>query len=476
MSSILWHFLGGASAVTGSRHLLELPESRLLFDCGLVQGARQEAEEANKTLGFDPLAVDAMVLSHAHIDHCGNIPSMTRQGYRGPIHVTKATGDLVPIMLRDSAHIQEADAAYLNQKTSRRGMPKVEPLYTIDDAEAAIPLLRPHDYRQPVSLPGGVTLTHVDAGHVLGAALALLEIPRPPAPPLRVALAFDLGRYNIPLLSNPEQLRDIDVLVIESTYGNRLHANVANARADLRDAILPVLQRGGKVLIPCFAFERTQEIIYHLSHLRRAGVLPRVPIYVDSPMATAITRVFESNPDFLDGEARALLAAEGSLLSPDWIAFAETVDESRAITASHEPAIVIAASGMCENGRIRHHLKHGIENPLNRILLVGYQALNTLGRRLQNGDKKVPIFGDEFTVRAEVQSLHAFSAHADKLELFRYVRDARPRHVFLVHGEQDSRDALAERIREQLPAVTVHLPANGDTADFAALARPAAAP
>ena len=275
--------------------------------------------------------------------------------------------------------------------------------------------------------------------------------------------------HNIPLLANPEQLRDLDILVIESTYGNRLHANVSNARADLRDAILPVLQRGGKVLIPCFAFERTQEIIYHLSHLRAAGELPRVPIYVDSPMATAITRVFESNPDFLDDEARALMDRDGSLLTPDWIAFAESVDESKAITASREPSIVIAASGMCENGRIRHHLKHGIENPLNRILLVGYQAVNTLGRRLQNGDKRVPIFGDEFTVRAEVQSLHAFSAHADKLELFRYVRDARPRHVFLVHGEQDSRDALADRLREQLPSLSVHLPSNGDTLDLATL-------
>jgi metallo-beta-lactamase family protein len=464
-----WSFLGGTSSVTGSRHLLDLPGARILFDCGLFQGTRKEAEEANKTLGFDPATVDAMVLSHAHVDHCGNIPSMTRQGYRNPIHMTSATADLLPIMLRDSAHIQEADAAYLNQKTSRRGMPKVSPLYTMADAEAAIPLIQPHPYLEPVELPGGLSLTHVDAGHVLGAALALLHIPRPSAPPLRVALAFDLGRYNLPLLNDPVQIENVDVLIVESTYGNRLHAPAANAPADLRDAIAPVLDRGGKVLIPCFALERTQEILFHLANLREAGELPRVPVYVDSPMAAAITQVFEKNYAELDADALSLRSRTGAVVAHDWITFASTIDESKAITASRQPSIVLAASGMCENGRIRHHLKHGIENPLNRILLVGYQAVNTLGRRLLNGDKKVQIFGDEFNVRAEVLSLHAFSAHADKLELLRYIRRARPKHVFLVHGEQESRDALAEMLARHLPSAGIHLPSNGDTVDFTTL-------
>ena len=464
-----WSFLGGTSSVTGSRHLLDLPGARILFDCGLFQGTRKEAEEANKTLGFNPATVDAMVLSHAHVDHCGNIPSMTRQGYRNPIHMTSATADLLPIMLRDSAHIQEADAAYLNQKTSRRGMPKVSPLYTMADAEAAIPLIQPHPYLEPVELPGGLSLTHVDAGHVLGAALALLHLPRPSAPPLRVALAFDLGRYNLPLLNDPVQIENVDVLVVESTYGNRLHAPAANAAADLRDAIAPVLARGGKVLIPCFALERTQEILFHLANLREAGELPRVPVYVDSPMAAAITQVFEKNYAELDADALSLRSRTGAVVAHDWITFASSIDESKAITASKRPAIVLAASGMCENGRIRHHLKHGIENPLNRILLVGYQAVNTLGRRLLNGDKTVQIFGDTFSVRAEVLSLHAFSAHADKLELLRYIRRARPKHVFLVHGEPESRAALAEMLARHLPSAGIHLPSNGDTVDFTTL-------
>lgn len=468
---IQWSFIGGASEVTGSRHLLDLGDAKLLFDCGLYQGTRQVAEEFNSSLGFDPAEVDAMVLSHAHIDHCGNIPSMTRHGWRGPIHMTKATADLFPIMLRDSAHIQEADAAYLNQKTSRRGMPKVQPLYTMKDAEAAIPLVRPHHYYEPVDLPGGVRLIHVDAGHVLGAALAALDIPRtdPAQPPLRVALAFDLGRYNLPLLNNPVQIESPDILIIESTYGNRLHAPAANAQADLLEAILPPLRRGGKALIPCFAFERTQEILFHLAALRESGALPPVPVYVDSPMATAITEVFEQNHGYLDPEAADLRRTKGNILTHDWVTFTASIDESKAITASDRPAIVIAASGMCENGRIRHHLKHGIENPKNRIILVGYQAVNTLGRRLQNGEKSVYIFGDLFSVKAEVISLHAFSAHADKLELFRYARKARARHVFLVHGEQESREAFATMIRTNLPDTQVHLPTNGDIVDFESL-------
>ena len=467
---IHWSFIGGASEVTGSRHLLDTGEAKLLFDCGLYQGKRELSNEFNASLGFDPACVDAMVLSHAHIDHCGNIPSLTRKGWRGPIHMTKATGDLVPIMLRDSARIQEADAAYLNQKTSRRGLPKVTPLYTTQDAEAAIPLIRTHHYYEPVDLPGGVRLIHVDAGHVLGAALASLDIPRSDGrPPLRVALAFDLGRYNLPLLNDPVQLEDPDVLIVESTYGNRLHAPAANARADLRDAIVPALERGGKALIPCFAFERTQEILFHLAALRDSGDLPRVPVYVDSPMAHAITKVFEDNHGYLDTNARYLQREHGSVLVRDWITFTETIDESKAITSSNKPAIVIAASGMCENGRIRHHLKHGIENPKNRIILVGYQAIDTLGRRLQNGEKQVYIFGDLFQVQAEVMCLHAFSAHADKLELFRYIRKANPRHIFLVHGEPDSREALAAMLRTNLHTENVYLPKNGDRIDFEAL-------
>ena len=467
-----WHFLGGADQVTGSKHLLEFDDARILFDCGMFQGRRKEANEINKTLGFDPAEIDAMVLSHAHIDHCGNIPTLVQKGYPKAVHATSATADLLPIMLRDSAHIQEADAAYLNQKTNRRGQPPVVPLYTLADVEAALKLIRPHDYNEPVPLPGGVVVTHVDAGHILGAALALVEIPKPGGDYLRIALAFDLGRRNLPLLHNPVQLQDVDILISESTYGDRLHDNALNAREELRDGIVRALGRGGKVLIPTFALGRAQEIVYHLVQLRDRGEIPSVPVFVDSPMAQAIAGVFEKNADYLDDESHVLRGQVGSVVKPDWLTFTESVEESKSITSSKTPSIVIAASGMCEHGRILHHLKHGIENEKNLILLVGYQAENTLGRRIQNGEKKVRIFGDEFALKAEVQTLHSFSAHADRLELFRYVRDAKPKKVFLVHGEQSQRESFARLLQEQLH-MDVSLPANGEVVDLSSFLGPA---
>jgi metallo-beta-lactamase family protein len=460
-----WHFLGGADQVTGSKHLLETDSARILFDCGMFQGRRKEANEINQTLGFDPATLDAMVLSHAHIDHCGNIPVLAKNGYRNPVHATSATVDLLPIMLRDSAHIQESDAAYLNQKSNRRGLPPVVPLYTLADADAALKLSRPHAYNERIELPGGISFTHVDAGHILGAALARIEVPRSGLAPLRIALAFDLGRHNLPLLQDPVQIRDVDILISESTYGDRLHDNALNAREDLRVAINRALGRGGKVIIPTFALERAQEVIYHIAHLRDRGEIPKVPVYVDSPMAHAVTAVFEKNPGYFDEEYHELRGRVGSVVTPDWLTFTESVDESKAITSSDKPSIVLSASGMCEHGRILHHLKHGIGNDKHIVLLVGYQAVYTLGRRLQNGDKKVRIFGDEFTVKAEVETLHSFSAHADRLELFRYIKDAKPRKVFLVHGEQDQRESFARLLRDQLH-LDVALPANGETVDL----------
>lgn len=470
-----WQFLGGADTVTGSKHLLEFDDARILFDCGLFQGRRKEAAEINKSLGFAPGDIDAMVLSHAHIDHCGNIPTLAKTGYAKAIHATAATADLLPIMLRDSAHIQEADAAYLNQKSNRRGLPRVEPLYTLADAEAALKLLRPHDYNEPLPLPGGIVVTHVDAGHILGAALALVEIPYNGGDFLRIALVFDLGRRNLPLLHDPVQLQDIDIVIAESTYGDRLHDNALNAREDLREAIVRALDRGGKVLIPTFALGRAQEIIYHLVQLRDRGQIPPVPVYVDSPMAHAIAGVFEKNFEYLDDESNALRSHLGSVVKPPWLTFTESVEESKAITSSKQPAIVIAASGMCEHGRILHHLKHGIENERNLVLLVGYQAENTLGRRIQNREKKVRIFGDEFALKADVQTLHSFSAHADRLELFRYIRDTKPRKVFLVHGEQTQRESFARLLGEQLH-LDVALPRNGETVDLSAFLVPHPAP
>jgi metallo-beta-lactamase family protein len=306
----------------------------------------------------------------------------------------------------------------------------------------------------------------VGPGQILGAPPRPLEIPRPGQAPLRVALVFDLGRYNLPLLNDPVQIEDVDILISESTYGNRHHEDARNEGEDLRAAVTRTLARGGKVLIPTFALGRAQEIIYLIAQLRERGDIPDVPVYLDSPMAQAISRVFENSKTYLDEDYHALRKRMGSIMTAKWLTFTESVEESKAITSSDKPSIVLAASGMCEHGRILHHLKHGIENDRNIVLLVGYQAVHTLGRRLQNGDKTVRIFGDEFAVKAEVESLHSFSAHADRTELLRYVRGARPRQVFLVHGEQDQRESFGTLLRDELH-LDVHLPVNGEVVDFA---------
>jgi metallo-beta-lactamase family protein len=462
---IRWHFLGGADTVTGSKHLLDVDGARTLVDFGMFQGRRAESEALNRAIPVDPRSIDAVVLSHAHIDHCGCLPLLVKGGFTGPIHTTRATAELVEIMLRDSARIQEADAAYLNQKTSRQGLPPVDPLYTAKEAEAVLPLLVPHDYHEEIALPGGVKALQFDAGHVLGSALTRLEIPRAGREPLVLALAFDLGRRGVPLLNDPEPVGPADVLVSETTYGNRLHTPASEARQELGEAISAALARGGKVIIPSFALERTQELVYHLSKLRETGAIPPVPVYIDSPMSVAITRVFERNVGLLDGEAKALHAEKGQVVTPPFIRMIETIEDSKAITSSTEPSITLSASGMCENGRIRHHLKHGIENPANMVLLVGFQAVNTLGRKLQNGEKRVRIFGDEFKVAAEIRTLGAFSAHADKIELYRYAREVRPKVAYLVHGEEKSRKAFSQLLRTQLKVET-HCPFRGETADL----------
>ncbi|MDR0994291.1 MAG: MBL fold metallo-hydrolase [Verrucomicrobiota bacterium] len=463
-----WHFLGGTSEVTGSKHILETQQARILFDCGLFQGRRKQADEINHTLDFTVESIDAMVLSHAHIDHCGNIPTLAKRGYRNPVHATSATADLLPVMLRDSAHIHESDAAYLNQKTNRKGLPPIIPLYTLEDAEASFPLLRVHQYNEPIELPGGIRLTHVDAGHILGAALALIEVPREGRAPLRIGYAVDLGRHNLPLLEDPVQMTDLDVLICESTYGGREHGDALDAEAALGDAINRTIARGGKVLLPTFALERAQEIIYHISSLRAKNVIPDVPVFMDSPMAQALSTIFEKNHTYFDAEYKALHKQVGSVITPPWLTFTATVDESKSITSSKEPSIVLAASGMAEHGRILHHLKHGIEDEKNLVLFVGYQAANTLGRRLINGESPVRIFGDMFDVGAEIGVINAFSAHAGRSELRDYIQKARPKQVFLVHGEQEQREALAKLVQDEL-RIPVALPNNGDVVDFDAL-------
>jgi len=458
------HFLGGADTVTGSMHMVEANGFRVLRDAGLFQGRREESRLINRNPGVDPGTLDALILSHAHIDHCGNLPTLCAMGYRNPVHATRATTKIAAIMLRDSAFIQMQDSAYLNQKTSRKGKPAIEPLYTPQDAESAIRLFRGHDYRQPFEPAPGIRIEDYDAGHILGASLSYMTLQEGSGT-CRLGFAVDLGRHHLPLIRDPVQMPPVDVLVMESTYGNRLHGKAENAREQLRQVLERTWNRGGKVLIPAFALERAQELVYHISSLMLEGLIPKFKVYIDSPMAAAVTRVFDEHQEYLDDEYHEIRRDMGCLMCPPWIQATASVDESKRVTSSTEPCAVIAASGMCEHGRILHHLKHGIEDARNTIAIVGYQADHTLGRRLVEQQREVKIFGDVFERQAEVSVLDSFSAHADRNDLIDYASKSGARSIYLVHGEQEPREALAKTLRAQL-GVHVGLPCRGDAVEL----------
>jgi len=451
-------FFGGVETVTGTKYLIQANGSQVLRDYGMFQGRRKEARKINENVPVDLENVDAMVLSHAHIDHCGMIPILAKHAYSKPIYATRVTRDLCEIMLRDAAHIQEQDAAYLNQKTNRKGFKPVIPMFTTEDAEAALKLFHGVGY-ETITVAPGIQVSFIEAGHILGSAMNVFTL-REGDKKVRLGIAVDMGRHDLPIVREPETMADIDVLVIESTYGDRVHANAVEADAQLYEVVQATLDKGGKVLIPSFALERAQEIIFHLAKIFSSGKLPEVPVYVDSPMADAITHVFNESSHYMNDEFHELRAKIGEVMRPPWVKFTSSVEESRAVTDSKDPCIVIAASGMCEYGRILHHLKHGIENPANTIVIVGFQAAHTLGRRLVEGIDEVKIFGDTFKRQAEVKVLNAFSAHADRNDLLAYVRKVKPRKVCLVHGEQMQRETLAEAILEENLAEEVLLPMN----------------
>jgi metallo-beta-lactamase family protein len=456
-------FLGGADTVTGSQHMVEANGQRLLRDCGLYQGRRKIANRINREFLFDPTALDAMVLSHAHIDHCGNIPSAVKEGYAGPIHATTATAKLCEVMLMDAARIQEQDAEYLNKKSSRKGYPQVEPLYQTEDAFAALQLFKGHRYHTDQEIIPGVACHSLEAGHILGSELSVLDVEEK-GRRVRVGFAVDLGRHDLPIIRDPEPMGHVDVLLLESTYGNRYHGDIHEADDELARIIRLAEEKGGKVLIPSFALERTQEILFHIASLYREQRAPRLPVYVDSPMATALTRIFARFGQYMDDEFQELRET-GRIFEADWVHFVGSVKESKELTASQKPAIVISASGMCEHGRILHHLKAGISDPRTTVVIVGYQAEHTLGRRLVEQQEEVRIFGETYKRKAQVNVINAFSAHADRNDLLAYVREVRPDKTFLVHGEEVPRQALAATIREE-GLSEVYLPKRGDAVDL----------
>jgi metallo-beta-lactamase family protein len=457
-------FMGAAQTVTGSQHLISVNGSRVLLDCGLFQGKRREAYERNRNLPFDAASIDTLVLSHAHIDHSGNIPNLVRSGFQGTIYSTFATRDLCSAMLRDSAHIQEQDTAYANKKRARKGQPPMEPIYTYDDAIASLEHFVSVGYDRPVPVAPGAQCTFLDAGHILGAAIVFLEIEES-GQKTRLLFSGDLGRVDMPILRDPTPAPEADVLLIESTYGNRLHKPREEAEEKLRRLIGEACSNGGKVIIPAFSVGRTQEIVYGLHRLTLAGQLPDVPIFVDSPLAVNVTEVFRLHPECYDEEIRAFMNHDRH---PDPFGFSRlryvrSVEASKEINALQGPAVIISASGMCEAGRVQHHLKHNITDPNSVVLIVSWQAPHTLGRRLIERQKVVKIFGEEFPLRARVESINGYSAHADRNGLLGWAEPiARGlRHAFVVHGDPEPAAALAEGLR-QVGAPNVSVPGQGD--------------
>jgi metallo-beta-lactamase family protein len=440
-------FLGAVRTVTGSMHLLSVNDAQLLLDCGLFQGSRKESFERNRKLPFDATTVDSLILSHAHIDHSGNIPSLVKNGFKGNIYATPATRDLCSAMLRDAGHIQESDAQYINNKRARQGLPPVEPLYTVEDATNSLRYFVSIGYGRPLQVAPGVTLTFRDAGHILGSAITVLDI-EDGGTTSRLIFTGDLGRKEIPILKDPEPVENADYLITESTYGSRVHDPFEASTTELRNVIIDTYRQGGKVIVPAFSVGRTQELVYALHRLTEARKIPDLPIFVDSPLSVNVTEIFRLHPECYDEEVNEFLATahRRDPFGFHRLTYVRSTERSKELNFLREPAVIISASGMCEAGRILHHLKNNVEDPRNTVLIVGWQAPHTLGRRLVERQATVKIFGEEYSLKAKVETINGFSAHADRNELLDYARQLgakRLKSVFVVHGEEASSQALA---------------------------------
>ena len=436
---------GAAQVVTGSCHRVETEEFNFLIDCGMFQGGKELARRNYTPFDFNPKDLDFMILTHGHIDHCGLIPKLVKQGFSGKIYTSPATADLVPIMLRDAAFIQEKDTEHENKRRTREGLPSRDPLYTMEDAEKVLPLVSPLEYKTPLSLGDSLEFILQDAGHVIGSAIVELLITEK-RNLRKIVFSGDLGQNDVPIIEDPTLIEKADYIFIESTYGDRLHDTRFPRDKQLLDIIKKTINRGGKVFIPSFALERTQELLYTLSELQTAnGDFPNVPIYLDSPLAIKITEVFKNHSEVYDAQAKA--RKDHPFSFPNLKCTPETED-SKDISKSDDPSIVIAGSGMCTAGRIRHHIRHGIENPKNTVLFVGYQAPGSLGRVLLDGVKEIRMMGRLFDVKAEIQRIGSFSAHADQNGLTQWLQAFKPKpdKVFLVHGEEKSIENFSKHL------------------------------
>ena len=454
-------FWGAAQTVTGSMHQITAGGKRILLDCGLFQGHRSEGIERNRNFPFRAKDIDAVILSHAHIDHCGNLPNLVRRGFSGPIYCTPATRALAAVMLGDAAKIQMEDAAYLNRKRNK-DEPKIEPIYDGRDVFRTLHRLQAVRYGARFSVGKGIEGTFCDAGHLLGSAMVHLKIESPSG---ERSLTFtgDIGRIGLPILRDPDPVPPCDFLICESTYGGHFHEPVEETAERLGEVVRRTIERRGKVIIPAFAVGRTQTVVYFLHQLINAGKLPKIPMFVDSPMATRATEVFHAHPECFDDETATLFAAHPDLFGDQRVRYIESVHESVALNRNTDPCVIISASGMCEAGRVLHHLKHNLDNPNNTILIVGFQAEHTLGRRLVERRPEVRVLGQMIPVRAEIVTLNGLSSHADHGDLIRMLTPlaGKTERVRLVHGEPPRAEALATALRS-LGFADVGVPARGD--------------
>ena len=444
------HFLGAAKTVTGSMHLLEINQHRLLLECGLYQGRRKESFQRNRNFPFSPQKIDAVILSHAHIDHSGNLPNLVKQGYQGPIYTTHATAHLDNIMLMDSGYIHEKDAEYLNKKRVKQGKPLIEPLYTKEDAARVAPLFSGVNYDSDFQPVPGVTARLVDAGHILGSAAVVLDIEEN-SRSYRLWFSGDIGRPGLLLLKDPVLPSKADYLIMESTYGDTKKRDPEAAFTELREVVQRTIDRNGRVIIPAFAVGRTQELVYGLHKMIENGDIPEIPVFVDSPLAIRASQIYREHPECFDKETREFIARDEhhAALGFDRLQYTLSVEESKSINFAKPPYVVISASGMAETGRILHHLKNHIEDARNTILIVSWQAPHTLGRRLADQETIIRIFGKKYHRRAEVVTINGFSAHAGQDGLLGYANATRDtvKKVFLVHGEPRGAEPLMEKLR-----------------------------
>ncbi len=466
-------FLGATKTVTGSNFLVEAAGKKFLVDCGMYQGNVELEEQNDNKFEFNPQEIDFMLLTHAHIDHSGRIPKLYNEGFKSPIYAHKATCDLCGLMLPDSGHIQEMENEWKNKKRIRKGEEPKDPLYTAEEAIKCLDIFKPVQYDEIIEIDENIHVRFNDAGHMLGSSI--IEVwAKEEDKETKIVFTGDLGNNDIPLLDSPTMIDDADFLVMESTYGSRLHMRNEEKAELFLDIVSETLDNGGSVVIPSFAVGRTQEILYEINKLkenyedqefrRKYKTLMKAPVYVDSPLAISATEVFKENTDLFEDDIKEEILSGDNPLEFPGLKFTMTADESKALNEDQTPSIIISASGMCEVGRIKHHLKHNLWNPNNTILFVGYQAPGTLGYNIVNGAKKVKIFGEEIAVNARIEYIEGYSGHADQEWLMNFIYSFinKPKHIFLVHGEEESQETLKQKILEET-SIGVTIPEYGET-------------